>query len=240
MVNIDLKDFVSGGYYLIKPANRAECMSASLLPSRILSASSCIVDMIPDSWAVEWANYSSDERQKAAISFGITQEQLPTVVEWVTGHLAANQIGWPDTFFSIELARAFLHRFLPDGEEVVLTGIALPREMVNEFLIEEKPASNEGTPGAYEAISRHEPLAPGGEILGYEILGYEAGGFHSWLCNGLETVIYEQFQILPNKHGLIDSLDDAMKTTDYISRDKVGAEPVIWQPWLIATYSKNV
>ncbi|MFH0901625.1 MAG: hypothetical protein V2A73_13435 [Pseudomonadota bacterium] len=49
---MDLSEYVSGGYFITLPARRAEHMDAALLPDTILTASGCIVDLVPDTWSI--------------------------------------------------------------------------------------------------------------------------------------------------------------------------------------------
>ena len=227
-----VSQYVSGGYFLAKYAARSEGMSADLLPARILSASHCIAD-IPDAWAVRWANYQESDREEEAAKFGITPEILPQVIDWVTSGLESKKIGWPVVFYSLDTARQFAQSFLTHDTDLVLVGIGLQPEHAALLLLEEKPPDNHGTPGIYEALGQNLGLESGGEVLGFEVLGYDWGAFHSWLCNGLELASYREFNIRPNRYGFISNLEDAIKCAEYASRDEVGAEPALWQPWLV-------
>jgi hypothetical protein len=233
-----ISQHISGGYFLAKYLKRPDSMPADLLPDRILSASNCIAD-IPDAWAVKWANYKESDRREEAAKFGITPEILPQVIEWVTSGLESQLIGWPVVFYSLETARKFAQRFLPNDSDLALIGIGLLPQLATLLLREEKPPDNHGTPGIYEAIGQGISLEPGGEVLGFEVLGYEWGGFHSWLCNGLEVDSYREFNVRPNSHGFISDLEDACKSAQYASREEVGAEPALWQPWLVVKYPKK-
>jgi len=235
MDQLDVSQYVSGGYFLAKYAARPECMSAELLPTRILSASSCITD-IPDAWAVTWASYTDSERRKEAAKFGVTPEVLPQMLDWVTSRLESKEVGWPVVFYTVDMALDFARRFLHISEDLALVGIGLRQEDASDWLVEEEPRESEGTPGIYEALSMGHALESGGEVIGFEVLGYDMGSFHSWLCNGLEVDCYRAFNICPNRKGLIRNLEEAIEVAEYASREEVGAEPVLWQPWLVAQY----
>jgi hypothetical protein len=74
-------------------------------------------------------------------------------------------------------------------------------------------------------------------MRGFEILGEEWGEwFHSFVCNSLENEYVERLHLSLNKNGLIDCYEDAVRATDHTNLDEVGAEPVLWQPWLISEY----
>ncbi len=232
-----INEFIAGGYYLTKYTNRSEYMSSDLLPPQIVSASACIVGIVPNYWAVEWASYEESERKKKASQIGIMPDMLPQVIRWITSRLDSHEIGWGGGFNSVDLARQFAQQFLPNSIEIILIGIGLHRELVNTFLKEEGPLGIQGT---YEALSQGKSLELGGEVMGFEVLGYEGGGFHSWLCNSLEVHGYREFKIRPNSYGFIDTLEEAAKCAEYASREEVGAEPALWQPWVIVQYPVKI
>src|SRR5688572_19548165 len=204
-----ISGYISGGYFVAKYSDRAECMSPDLLPARILSASNCIAE-IPDAWAVGWANYPENDRKDEAAKFGIRPEILPQVIDWVTSRLESQKIGWPVVFYSLDTARQFVQSFLRHENDLALLGIGLKPEDAALLLLEEKPQDNHGTPGIYEALGQGLRLESGGEALGFEVLGYEWGGFHSWLCNGLEVDSYREFNIRPNRYGFISNPEEAV------------------------------
>jgi hypothetical protein len=204
-----------------------------------LSASNCIAD-IPDAWEVKWANYKETDRKEEAAKFGITPEILPDVIDWVTSGLQSQKIGWPVVFYSLKTARKFAQSFLSHDNDLALSGIGLQPELAALFLLEEKPPENHDTPGIYEALSQGLILEAGGVVLGFEMLAYEWGGFHSWLCNGLEVDSYREFNTRPNRYGFISNLEDAVKSAEYASREDVGPEPALWQPWLVVKYSMKI
>src|SRR4029079_6581908 len=163
MEQSQISQYISGGYFVAKYAKRAECMSADLLPDRILSASSCIAD-IPEAWAVEWANYKETDRREEAAKFGIAAEVLPEVINWVTSGLASQRIGWPVVFYSLETARQFAEKFLHDQNDSALVGIGLQPEFAALLLQEEIPPEQHGRPGVYEALGQGLSLDASGRV----------------------------------------------------------------------------
>lgn len=236
MNNYPIDEFISGGYFLTKYTDRSEYMSSDLIPTRLVSASHCIVDIVPDAWAVEWGAYNERARQREASKFGITPDTLPQVIRWVTDRIDSHDIGWPAVFNSTDVARQFADQFLSNNHDIVLIGIGLSRTLVNTFLEEEKPPVEYGTPGVYEALTQYNSLESGAEVLGFEVLGFDTSHFHSWLCNGLEVDCNRELEIRPNSYGFIDTFEEASACAEYASRDDVGAEPAFWQPWLIVQY----
>lgn len=76
-----------------------------------------------------------------------------------------------------------------------------------------------------------------GSVLGFEILGYDMGTFHSYICNRLEDDYDKEYGFRLNRSGFISTIDEAKKLAEYTNRDDVGAEPVLWLPWVIVKYS---
>ena len=71
-------------------------------------------------------------------------------------------------------------------------------------------------------------------LLGGEILGYD-GGFHSYLCNGLEKELRQNFTIRWNDWGLIGNSYGEMRVfADFM---KGLGEPVNWLPYLLFDYT---
>ena len=128
---------VSGGYYLTHRAARDR--SPELLPERLISASNCICQFFPDSWAIEWASESADERLRKAATFGISGVDLPKVIAWATASMQ-QVFGWPNVFYTLEAAREAREGFLAQDSEVVIFGLGLHDSHVAEFLEAAKPS----------------------------------------------------------------------------------------------------
>jgi hypothetical protein len=226
-----------GGYFITKAVARPAYVSSGLLPPRIVSLSECMCDCVPDIWAIEWTGVSPEDRTAKASKAGIAAATLDQVIRWTTQQMNTGAFGWPRVFFTIDDARVFAERFLsPDGDFKLL-GIGLSTGVVEQFLVETAPGSSMGVPGVYTAVSRRTGLESGGTVLGWEVLCYEYGGFHSWLCNGLEVDVAEKYQIRPNETGFITSAAEASAAAEYCGREDVGAEPGFWAPWLVVEYA---
>lgn len=225
-----------GGYLLTSDVDRPAYVSADLLPPRLLSISDCICDFVPDLWAVEWAKVSAEDRAAEAAKHGIGASELLDLITWTTQHVNSGSLGWPCVFFSVGDARAFASRFLPIAPGRRLLGVSLHASYVERFLAEERPGPSAGTPGIYKAVSDRAGLEGGSIDLGWEVLCYDHGGFHSWLCNGLETEIANTLGIRPNDKGFIAAAEDAHAAASFCGRDEVGAEPGFWAPWLVVEY----
>ena len=235
-MDLNIDDYVSGGYFVTQLFDRPERMSVDLLPGQILSVSRCLAAILPDSWNLSWVRTSEEERYCAAAKFGLSPETTAELVEWVTERFDRNEVGFPGIFNSIETARALLERF-PLPKNCLLLGLGLHKQFVAEFKAVEAVVPGVGNGGVWQCVSAEQALADGFLIEGYEILGYDYGDFHSWLCNGLEVDADRLFGIRPAKHGLLARLDQADMVTEYVRRDETGAEPGLWLPWLVVRYA---
>jgi len=121
---INLNDYVSGGYFVTRRVDTPSYSSSDLLPSRIFSASSCICDFIPDTWAIEWSSDTRERRLEDAEKFGLSEPELKKVTKWVTSRFG-KEVGWPDVCHSLHVARAIVRDFLSPDMDVVIFGMAL-------------------------------------------------------------------------------------------------------------------
>jgi hypothetical protein len=124
--------YVAGGYLLAKPGRT--------LPAGVLTASACLADMAPDSWAIEWVKAREGEREDHAERLGIQREDLPAVARWATDRFAEGRLLWPNIFPSADLACEFRRRFV--RSEIHLLGIALPADLVDAFLFLAAPRNS--------------------------------------------------------------------------------------------------
>lgn len=238
-----LSDFVAGGYFITRYVKRPEFVSPGLLPEKIVSLSSCICPFIPDCWAIEWTTTDNDSRLKAAKKFELTQDTFKDLTQWVTSRFD-KEIGWPNVCYSLETAQTLKHQFLSDLSESTILGIGLHKSYVERFKNFTAPAETkpgyapEGENGVRFCIKKGDHLKEG-NVLGFEpIVTHEVTKTleDSWLCNSLESEVNSELGISLNRNGFIDKFDNATKAVEYIARDKVGAEPGLWLPWMIVQY----
>jgi hypothetical protein len=230
---IDLTRYICGGYFLTKRASRPECIS-KLVPDSILTVSSCFTDVAPEEWADGAYDYDEKERAAEALKFGIAASAIPTLVNLFTAEIAAHH-HITTAFPSLLVAQEFYQ--CADRAATALLGIGLERSLLPSFYAQRGDDINNGY-GLTERVEAKQPLARGGQPLGFEPLGFEATKFHTWLCHDAPREASEQFAIKPNQHGFIDTLDDAMRVTEHLKA--TGAEPAIWEPWLIVNYSEQL
>ncbi len=242
-MDIDLRDYAAGGYFITKFADRAAYMQADLLPDRLLSLSSCIN---PGKVSVYWG-WDIDQHRDEALAFGVPQDKLPEFVTWsqATGDVDYSH---PDVFYTLEAAKEFIEAFLPNRGDLALIGIALPNPIVDGFLSDNKQYIYNSNRQAYEpalyganyVLNEHKSLPPDGDILGFEVVSYNINLGCSWLCGGLERDMHREFGIRPGKYGLLETFEDANRVYQWIlegsAKGEHRGEPEPYYPWLIVRY----
>jgi hypothetical protein len=222
-------EYISGGYFIAKPIPRPPG-PFSLLPETFLMASDCFADIAPDLWAVDWENYTQKEVEEESAKFGIPPHLTADMVRWVSAQMSGGL--HPNAFLSLPMATEFVQRFVI-GNGVDIVGIGLHTSLLPSFYGQLEKDMNRGY-GLVGRVDRKDLLADGGSLLGYEPLGYEAVHFHSWLCHYAPDEVAKLFGVRPNQNGLISKLEDAIQITEHLV--KTGAEPGIWEPWLLVKY----
>lgn len=231
METVDLDNFYSGGYFLLR-AGRPDWpppFGAFLPDGNLLSLSKHICEK---RLSVIWGWKPGDP--EAALEFGIPPERLAEFVEWC-GAGYHEFMDLVSMFYSPEAARTFVKHFEVDTDNLFIIGAALPKELQTAWLQEER--DNEGIA---KRVKQGVPVQKSGEPLGYDIVSYSYTDFScSWLCSGLEKDMNELFGIRANSKGLLDSYSDAKKINDWIAEDEgkgIRAEPEPYDFWLLMSY----
>ncbi len=241
---VQLSDFISAGFLVTREVERPSCMSARLLPARIVSASDCIAPFAPDTWCIEWTNDTQERRVGSAGAFGLDSQTLEELTAWATERFDRT-IRWPNVITDLDTAGELVGRFFGSLPEVRALELCLHRSMTQSLCQEAEPPPQEpgfapnGRQGVHEVILQGRPPAHGGNVLGFEPLVFDCSLSHSWLCNGLETQVEQALGIIPNRYGLLGSSEEAIRCVEYISRDDVGAEPGLWLPWLLVDHTDS-
>jgi hypothetical protein len=232
---VDLKDFYSGGYFLLR-AGRPDWPPpfGEFLPGgQLISLSHCVCRK---RLSVIWG-WNPGDRQ-AALEFGISDTRLAEFVEWCgTEYLELMDL--TSMFYSPEAARTFVKRFNLNTDDLFIIGAGLPKEL-HQAWVDEEP-DNEGIA---KRVKQAIPVAESGEQLGYDVVSYSYTDFaHSWLCSGLERDMNQLFNIRADSNGLIDTYADAKKVNDWIAEDEgkgIRAEPESYDLWLLTSYPIEV
>ncbi|MBA4688004.1 MAG: hypothetical protein H2184_12680 [Candidatus Galacturonibacter soehngenii] len=226
MTNYLNEYFYLGGYFIIKPITRAEWMNHDVLPESLLSASSCICDFYPDSSVV--FNKSRKKKKEYRKEIGVDFSDYNKMEDWLNKE-SENRFEYPNFFSSLNSANEFCQKFLYNQSDLRIIGVALPKICRDAFLEEQDDLGY----GICKNIHNAMTIDLHSKILGYEILGYEHGGFHSYICNGLENQYKNKFDYSLNENGFIETLKEAQMLANYTNEEVKDAEPVKWFPWAI-------
>lgn len=229
METVNFDDYIAGGYFLVKLIARPQELGETL-PQTILTLSNCFTDIAPDDWTVEGYKYEDIERASEAKKFGIPASVVPQLVKLMTQESGTFL---PNAFPCLSVGEEF-HRYSAK-DEIALVGIGLHRSLTSSFHQHLDKDINRGY-GLVERVELDQPLAKGGRPLGYEPLGFSGTHFHSWLCHWMPKEASERLGLFPNENGFIDRLDDAVRITQHMVA--TGAEPAIWEPWLVVRYGQ--
>jgi hypothetical protein len=225
-----MTEYICGGYYLLKLIPRPKRVS-EILPDHLLTVSNCFTAVLTDIIQLQWDEYEKvkDAIAEEATEFGIPESQIANLVLWAKTQRNNNYLVYTDVAPALEL----LGRFITDPTARVV-GIALHLSLLDSFQSQLSKDVNKGV-GLLELVNERRPPAEGGNPVGFEPLGFEATKFHSWLCHYAPDEVYKRFGIRPNHLGLMDRLEDARQVNDYLLQ--TGAEPAIWEPWLVLDYT---
>lgn len=242
-MDIDLNDYVSGGYFVVKYSDHGFWKS-ELLPERVISLSLCISMRFQADWG--WRKMGRPPKED---DLGIPPEKHAAFYAWSSEANADS-----DGIYDIANARYAISEFFPGDPDVLLIGVGLRRELVDEFLtykpypaehpnyvVYQRPDADQERSNQLKGhfVHKRVPLEKDGRPLGFEVISFFYSWAHSWLCSGLEKNMHELFGIHPNSYGLIDSYEEAKKVYDWIAEDKMQgtrAEPEPYYPWLIVHY----
>ena len=225
-----MTDYISGGYYVVKAIPRPTGIS-EILPDQLLTMSDCFTTVLTDVIQLQWDDYDKVKETIAveAAEFGIPERQIPDLVSWAKAQHNSNYLVYSDIAPALEL----LDRFITNRAAYVV-GIGLHESLLESFESQLTKDVNKGL-GLLELVNEQRSPADGGKAAGFEPLGFEGTKFHSWLCHYAPDEAYKRFGIRPNQFGLIDKFDDARQVNEYLL--ETGAEPAIWEPWLLLDYS---
>lgn len=205
-------------------------MDERLIPKSIRSASIYICEQHP-TLDVLWGT-SEGRKAQYRERLRLSEEEFFMLTEWVEIYQESRELGFPQTFQTVELAKKFRERFF-SYIELDIVELRLPVPYISDFLIESGEGESPERYGVERFILRHGIDKPSGRLLGHEVLGYENGMFHSYLCNGLETDYAEHFPFRLNEYGLIPTFEEAERYCAYSNQEEVETEDVLWLPWAL-------
>jgi hypothetical protein len=227
-----MNEYVSGGYYVVKTIPRPSGVS-EVLPDTLLTLSSCFTTVVTDIVQLQWDKFENVREAIAeeARELGIPETKIPELVVWAKAQHNSNYHVYSD----VEPALDLLDQFITDRTTHVV-GIGLHKSLLESFNSQLTKDVNNGL-GLVELVNEGRSPAEGGSALGFEPLGFEATKFHSWLCHRAPDEMYKRFSVRLNRLGLIEKLNDARQVNEYLL--ETGAEPAIWEPWLLLDYARK-
>jgi hypothetical protein len=224
------------GYYVVRLLEPPATLSRDLLPDRILTLSSCLTALFPDSWALDWVKCTDEACVASAGRLGIPSSDLPRVSARVGELFNDGALAWPNVWRRPDVARTVTRDLLHELDDLALVGVGVPRDFVAPLLTELAPHSQEGAPGVYLAALADEPMSAGGSLVGWEVLGFDRGSCHSWLCNGIHVQAATRVERLPGALGLLESEAAAREILRMMAEDSEKAEPATWVPAAVVQY----
>jgi hypothetical protein len=227
---IDLDDYYSGGYFLLR-ANKPDwpALQTDLLPEKLISLSQHICPRLSVLWGWNPGN------KQAALDFGIPQNKMDEFVEWCSAYHADLDI--MSMFNSNDAALRFIKRFDLNTSDLYLIGASLPTELEEANWRAESNGKVEGIEGR---IEQHLPVETGGAILGFDVTSYAHHDIDcSWLCNHLHQDIFDLYGIHPNQYGLLETQAEAKTVYSWINDpviNRTRAESQLYDYWLLISY----
>lgn len=240
-----LQDYVASGYFLSRHAGVRDCTGIEL--RRVsLAHDHSQRRFFPESWTLSWCRELRERRIEEAAVFGIPAEDLEQVMAWADESFGSVFGAW-NALFTLGDARAAARSFLRSAADLELWGVGLHRSLVSAFCQASAPPPQQPghAPAGASAIHiatcmRPAPLAEGGTVLGHEILIADVGcSFNSPESLHIDKrERFREFGVVPNGHGLIDSLDEALACCRLIEPDPAQERTPSagWLPWLIVRY----
>jgi hypothetical protein len=236
-----LDRYLSAGYFLsrlvdpVRPGHRAVTLGHDHSPRRFF----------PESWTLSWCGDPPERRICDARQLDIAEADLGRVHAWADAAFGKVFGAW-DVIFRIEDARTIARMFLPGAQGLELWGLGVRRSVLEDLREGTEPPPQvpgyapTGASGVHQIAELGLPLAPGGTLLGHEPLVAAVGcGFNSPVSLHLdEAAVWRRLGVRPNRHGLIDSYDEAFAgCLEFASAQVAGPAPQSrWFPGLIVRY----
>ncbi len=225
---------VSRGFYVTRTISTPAGLGDVLLPTRLITLSSCLTEFLPDHWALDWTSCSTDERIAAVKKLGVPEELLPILKTAASDAFNVGDLGWPCVWQSASAARAAIDLVKGAVEEFVVLELGVPEDAATMLLAELAPRTGEAESGFLKKLTSASSLEPRSVPLGWEVLGAEdCGSFHSWLCNSIQDHALAKLNVRPGPLGLLEVEHDAAAIVELIE-SALGAEPVPWFRGLIS------
>ncbi len=226
MIDVNLSDYYSVGYFLTRRAKRPFWFEepAGLIPDTFISLEEAFYPKLNLGWG--W----NEEYRPQAQEFGIKDEQWHEFQEWcINAH--HQEIDVWCMFYSPSFIRKFIQQFFSDNHhDLIILGVGLHRMYWNEWT--EIPLT-ENTEGVEKRLLQKLPMEDGGVVLGFDISSYAYHNFdHTWFSHGHHLGVYETLGIRPNQDGLVAIREDAIRARNYTNEH----DEHFYDEWLLISY----
>lgn len=213
-----MEQFKIIGYYICEIIDRPECLHG--IGKQVLSVSDCIGEQHPkrecfmDGWC-------KGEKQEYQNLLNIDDEQYKELSVAANQLFDLRQIDVDCRFLHLSDAQNFYKKFYSGITCHIVSISTTP--MYFEILEKELKASN-----SHGVMSGN---LDDSLWIGNDILGWDISGFHSFLCNSLQSSLHE---INFNNLGLL--ANDFHDVISYAEQIKGLGEPVEWLPCRLGIY----
>ena len=179
-----------------------------------------------DSWSFGWVNES---KVKISKQFGLSEDQISYLYDWVDKKFESNKIGYPNIFYSLEELKKYKNEFFTDRDDLIILGLSFSEKEANDLIEEFKPQEGKGGVGIRYSLNQKNIENPKGKFIVYEIIGINYNGdFHTIHCHDLQNELETKFGLEFFENGLVKTCKDWKEVTDYCNEESNGLEPVPW------------
>lgn len=224
MTDINIDDYYSAGYFLIRKNKRRSWLDEpiGLVPDEIISLEA---EFSPK-FNVSWGWVSGD--REGALQFGIDDSKWDQFKAWCQAYREHDIEIW-SMFRSTHAARQLIETFIPKTKRdgLMLVGVGLHKSCIEDW---QEPYDQEGIEWR---ILQQQPIESGGQILGFDIASYAHNNFdHTWLSHGHHKGVFNELGIRPGKFGLLQTREEAVLARDYTDAH----DGYTYEYWLLVEY----
>lgn len=234
-------NFYVAGYYLIQGCSKKQDWMDrdNLLPEKIWSGSRHICSKYPDSWIFGWVTNrgigAEQELKNVRETIKLSDKEFLAGQEDFNGLFQKDLFGFPNVFFTPELAREKYHQYFSSVAAIKLLGFALSDTYYDSFF--EQYNSKDFEPitnsGVYQKLKSKELFNKDHSHIGFDLLCFNGSDYCSFLCGSMESELHEKYDIQYNQFGFISEFNKAENVSEAIRRGELPAEEGFWAPWLV-------
>lgn len=208
------------GYYICELAEVPDCVG--IKSKAMISVSGCLTTIHPELSSCFFKNRDSIHRsRKYAAKLNWKEEQCEAI-RLEIADLFERGLAIDGRFWKLSDAKHFYQTYFAEAN-CILVSVSTTEEFYDLLMSE----LNEGSvKHKGDSMAEKEDA---GALLGYDILGWDMGGFHSFLCNGLQK---ELPSARLNDVTLLEN--DFSEVVEFARQIQGKGEPVEWIPCRIA------